>query len=497
MSNPVNAVIDSLASQLPDLPQPFSSLDSLAKAEEEDSKRIRPSRVGWWRDALRIRGSIIGRSWQSVAFFTLWAAAVAVLDLVYGRSLSLTNNVTPMMSVVVGLLLVFRNTSAYGRWDEGRKVFNKMMTTVRCLSRTVWINVGAPTPSKGRLASDGTLKPDSTDGGMSRKDYEDKVKALRLMCAFVTATKHHLRGEYGTDWPDLQPLLPPKFNQVTRTAGFGWGAAEADHAPKSTSSTPTARPARSRSLSPSAPPQPQSPRTRGAESLGTEIRRLSSRGSHASLLASAEDGTLRPPESRGDAGGRGGGGENGERRPLLGKRRSTGMSTESMVILNDYMARPSLPLPLIIAHQLGLYFASCKRRNLLESVGPAGYNALVASLNALVEGFTTCERLAGVGIPTVYGIHLKQCTSLFLWTLPLVLVELMGFSMIPFVTVVAFTLVGIEAIASELEQPFGVDDSDLPLDLFCAELRNEVEHTIAVLGTAAGSGLGPDGEWEL
>lgn len=45
----------------------------------------------------------------------------------YGRSLSLTNNVTPMMSVVVGLLLVFRNTSAYGRWDEGRKVFNKMV----------------------------------------------------------------------------------------------------------------------------------------------------------------------------------------------------------------------------------------------------------------------------------------------------------------------------------------------------------------------------------
>lgn len=75
----------------------------------------------------------------------------------------------------------------------------------------------------------------------------------------------------------------------------------------------------------------------------------------------------------------------------------------------------------------------------------------------------------------------------------------MSFAMIPFVTVVSFTLMGIEGIASEIEQvrrprraclspslrlthigpqPFGVDDSDLPLDLFCAELRNEVEHTI-------------------
>ena len=42
------------------------------------------------------------------------------------------------------------------------------------------------------------------------------------------------------------------------------------------------------------------------------------------------------------------------------------------------------------------------------------------------------------------------------------------------VTLVAFTLCGIEGIATELEMPFGIDDSDLNLDLFCAEIRNEV-----------------------
>jgi len=36
--------------------------------------------------------------------------------------------------------------------------------------------------------------------------------------------------------------------------------------------------------------------------------------------------------------------------------------------------------------------------------------------------------MAKVGVPAVYGIHLKQATSLFLFTLPLVLVELMGFA---------------------------------------------------------------------
>ncbi len=35
--------------------------------------------------------------------------------------------------------------------------------------------------------------------------------------------------------------------------------------------------------------------------------------------------------------------------------------------------------------------------------------------------------------------------------------------MIPIVTLVAFTLMGIEGIADEIEMPFGMDDSDLPL----------------------------------
>jgi putative membrane protein len=138
-----------------------------------------------------------------------------------------------MLSVVVGLLLVFRNGSAYARcvasfpwfrlsrvlmarsrrWDDGRRTFAKMvrsspshsfssppypfysqLSTTRSLSRTVWINIGAPTPVKGRLASDGVLKPDRNDEkGLSREDQDQKVKALRLMVAFVVATKHHVR----------------------------------------------------------------------------------------------------------------------------------------------------------------------------------------------------------------------------------------------------------------------------------------------------------------
>lgn len=90
---------------------------------------------------------------------------------------------------MVGLLLVFRNGSAYARWDDGRKSFARMISTVRTLSRSTWINVGAPGPTGGAREGRAT----------SKAEHEQKVKALRLMVAFVVSVKHHVRGEYGLE----------------------------------------------------------------------------------------------------------------------------------------------------------------------------------------------------------------------------------------------------------------------------------------------------------
>ena len=57
------------------------------------------------------------------------------------------------------------------------------------------------------------------------------------------------------------------------------------------------------------------------------------------------------------------------------------------------------------------------------------------------------------------GIHLKQCVTLYLFALPLTLVHEMGWAIVPIVTVVAFTFMGIEGIAEEIEMPFGESNS--------------------------------------
>ena len=54
------------------------------------------------------------------------------------------------------------------------------------------------------------------------------------------------------------------------------------------------------------------------------------------------------------------------------------------------------------------------------------------------------------------GIHLKQCVTLYLFALPMVLVHDFGWATVPVVTAIAFTFIGIEGIAEEIEMPFGL-----------------------------------------
>ena len=103
------------------------------------------------------------------------------------------------------------------------------------------------------------------------------------------------------------------------------------------------------------------------------------------------------------------------------------------------------------------------------------------------------ERVANTPIPRSYSIHLKQTVTLYLFALPFTLVQELGWGMVPLVTVVAFTLMGIEGIADEIEMPFGLDNFDLPLgawfgvwghcgaiaddriERYCADLKEEIE----------------------
>jgi ion channel-forming bestrophin family protein len=56
----------------------------------------------------------------------------------------------------------------------------------------------------------------------------------------------------------------------------------------------------------------------------------------------------------------------------------------------------------------------------------------------------------------------------------------------PIVGLVSFTLFGIEEIGLEIENPFGLDDNDLPLDEICRTMGRNVEHLMRLKPSAYG-----------
>lgn len=75
----------------------------------------------------------------------------------------------------------------------------------------------------------------------------------------------------------------------------------------------------------------------------------------------------------------------------------------------------------------------------------------------------------------VYRIHQKQVLALFGCVLPFAMVDDMGWWAIPIVSLVAFTLYGIEGIGSQLEDPFGYDRNDIKMDALVGDSKMEID----------------------
>jgi putative membrane protein len=62
---------------------------------------------------------------------------------------------------------------------------------------------------------------------------------------------------------------------------------------------------------------------------------------------------------------------------------------------------------------------------------------------------------------------------LYLFSLPFVLVNDMYWVAIPTVAAIAFGLLGIEEAGVEIEDPFGDDPNDLPVEAMCATIARD------------------------
>jgi putative membrane protein len=101
-------------------------------------------------------------------------------------------------------------------------------------------------------------------------------------------------------------------------------------------------------------------------------------------------------------------------------------------------------------------------------------------LNSLVDNLGACERILKTPMPLAYAIHLKQLLLLYCLLLPFQIVQTLGWWTGLIAALVSFTLLGIEAIGLEIENPFGYDANDLPLDAICQTIKRNVDDLISL-----------------
>jgi ion channel-forming bestrophin family protein len=96
-------------------------------------------------------------------------------------------------------------------------------------------------------------------------------------------------------------------------------------------------------------------------------------------------------------------------------------------------------------------------------------------LDILINSLGGCERIYKTPIPIAYSIHLKQLVLLYCLTLPFQFVGVLGWFSIPVVLVISYAVMGIEEIGLEIENPFGTDHNDLPLDTICVGIKANLD----------------------
>ncbi|MBO3459479.1 hypothetical protein G7B40_012920 [Aetokthonos hydrillicola Thurmond2011] len=131
--------------------------------------------------------------------------------------------------------------------------------------------------------------------------------------------------------------------------------------------------------------------------------------------------------------------------------------------------------PLLISFWIGAYLQERYDQNCLNIYQLTALQKLVDELVNILGG---CERILKTPLPIIYSIRLRQLILIYCLILPLDLVDDFGWWTGIIMAFVSFTLLSIEEIGSEIEEPFGHDQSDLPLDAICNTIQRSVEELV-------------------
>ncbi|WP_025141111.1 bestrophin family protein [Achromobacter sp. DH1f] len=121
--------------------------------------------------------------------------------------------------------------------------------------------------------------------------------------------------------------------------------------------------------------------------------------------------------------------------------------------------------------------AACLRRGELSDILYQGLTQRVAQCAAIQAA---CERIKFTPSPFAYSLLLHRTAWLFCLLLPFGLVGTLEYLMPVAVTIIAYTFFGLDALGDELEDPFGLEENDLPLSALARVIETDLLEGLGV-----------------
>lgn len=134
------------------------------------------------------KGSIHGAIYIPVVLHSLFTALIVFLDTFPTVHISIPATIIPSLSIVVGLMLVFRNSTSYDRFWTGRNCVTAVCTSVRNLARILLVN------------------SQDAQGKSLPEERRDTERTVRVLIAMLYAIKHNLRAEFNLPPASLATL---------------------------------------------------------------------------------------------------------------------------------------------------------------------------------------------------------------------------------------------------------------------------------------------------
>lgn len=100
------------------------------------------------------------------------------------------------------------------------------------------------------------------------------------------------------------------------------------------------------------------------------------------------------------------------------------------------------------------------------------------NIDELTEICGACERIKNTPIPFSYSIFIKKIVFIYIITMPFTFGLTTGYWSILIVIIMFYAFASLELISEEIEDPFGTDDNDLPLDEIAEKIKSNTNEIL-------------------